>query len=173
MLCALSAVLLGACSQHNAAFTPGDTSGDTSGAASSAAAPNPVPTLPAVARRASTLVGLPVRSPSGARLGAVLDIVFDDGGAPSHLILVHAIAGGAPGRLSPVPWALAIKHLHDGALVLKTKRFAEAPGFAPGDWPKLAERHWSAAADAYWTRTAEPAFIPIDSTSRKRPTMKL
>ncbi len=170
-LCALSAVALGACSQQSADFMP-----ESTPSASAPAAPGkPAPALPAAAQRASTLIGLPVRSPSGARLGAVLDIVFGNGGKATHLIAVRAAAGGAPGSLTSIPWALAIRHLHDGVLVLDAKRFAGAPSFAVGHWPKLGTQDWSAAADTYWSRTRPHAFKPIDSTkrSRARPPLKL
>ena len=172
-LCALSALALGACSQQNADFMPGAAPGATR---APAAPSTPAPAaLTAVARRASTLIGLPVRSRSGERLGAVADIVFGAHGQATHLIVVHTIAGGAPGWLSPIPWALAIKDLHDGALILKTREFTGAPAFGPDAWPKLDARDWSAAADAYWARVSEPPFIPIDPTtrSRRRPTMNL
>lgn len=164
--CALSAITLGACSQQNADFMPGGAPGL---APSAPAAPNtPAASVPATAQRASTLLGLPVRARSGVQLGAVLDIVFGNDGQPTHLIVVHTIAGGAPGTLSAVPWAIAIKHLVDGALVLDAKRFAAAPGFAPDAWPKLDSPQWSAAADAYWSQPIEPPFTPVDPTTRSR-----
>ncbi len=172
-LCVLSALALGACSQQNADFMPGG--GAAAAPSASAAPPASAPALPAVAQRASTLIGLAVQSHSGQRLGAVLDIVFGAGGAAPHLIVVHASGDGAPGTLTAVPWKLAIKHLRGGALIFKAKRFADAPAFPPGDWPKLDTPDWSAAADAYWSRTEGPSFTPIDPTtrSRARPTMNL
>ncbi len=168
-LCVLSALMLGACSQQNADFMPG---GAAAAAPSTSAA---APALPAVALRASSLIGLPVQSRSGQRLGAVLDIVFGSEGAAPHLIVVHASGSGTPGTLTAVPWKLAIKHLRGGALVFEAKRFADAPAFPPGQWPKLDTPHWSAAADAYWSRTEGPSFTPIDPTtrSRARPSMNL
>lgn len=175
-LCVLSAFTLGACSQQNAGFMPEPAPDSSPSAASGASTTQPPsPPLPRTAQRASTLIGLPVRSPAGRRLGAVQDLVFNDSGGVTHLVVVHTIGGGAPGALTPVPWALAIKHLHHGALVLKRKRFAGAPGFEPGHWPKLDSKTWSAAADAYWARTAHSTFTPVDSTTRARarPTMRL
>ena len=176
-LCVLSALALGACSQQNADFMPGGgaAAAPSASAAPPASAPASAPALPAAAQRASTLIGLPVQSHSGQRLGAVLDIVFGAEGAAPHLIVVHASGGGAPGALTAVPWKLAIKHLRGGALIFKAKRFADAPAFPPGHWPKLDAAHWSAAADAYWSRTEGPSFTPIDPTtrSRARPTMNL
>jgi sporulation protein YlmC with PRC-barrel domain len=166
-LCALSAVALGACSQQNADFMPG---GGASGAAASApAAPStPATPLPTAAQRASTLIGLPVRSRSGERLGAVADIVFSGEGRASHLIVVLSGAGGASGTLIPIPWEVAIKHVHGGALVLKSRELTAAPGFTPDDWPRLDAQGWSAAADAYWSRVGEAPFVPVDPTTRSR-----
>ncbi len=173
-LCALAAVALGACSQQNAEFVPGGGAGSASGTGS-AASTAPAAALPATARRATGWIGMPVRSHSGAPLGAVLDIVFAATGEPSHLIVVHA-GGDAPGALTAIPWPLAIQHLRSGALVVKSERFAAAPTFAPDAWPSLEAPDWSAAADAYWARTsAPPPSVPVDPTtrSRERPTMTL
>lgn len=176
-LCALAALALGACSQQNADFMPGGAAGSAAGTGSvAAAAPAaPAPALPATARRATSWIGMPVRSHSGAPLGAVLDIVFAATGEPTHLIVVHA-GGNAPGALTAIPWALAIQHLQAGVLVVKSERFTAAPSFAPDAWPPLEAPDWSAAADAYWARTsAPPPSVPIDPTSRSRarPTMTL
>ncbi|MHB1539762.1 MAG: PRC-barrel domain-containing protein [Steroidobacteraceae bacterium] len=135
---------------------------------------SPAP-LPAVAQRASTLIGLPVRSKSGKTLGAVQDIVFGAGGTATHLILVRGRNAGPAGLLTAIPWKLALKHIHGNALILGAKRLAGAPGFPPSRWPDLAKRGWSAAADTYWAQSSLHAFKPIDSTSRSRvrPPMKL
>ena len=177
-LCALAALALGACSQQNADFMPsgGGTGGAPgTGSASSAAPTAPAAALPATARRATSWIGMPVRSHSGAALGAVLDIVFATTGEPTHLIVVHA-GGAAPGALTAIPWALAIQHLQAGTLVMKSERFAAAPTFPPDAWPSLEGSDWSAAADAYWARTsAPPPSVPVDPTtrSRERPAMTL
>lgn len=164
--CALSAITLGACSQQNADFMPG---GPPGGAPSAPAVPSaPAAPLPAAAQRASMLLGLPVRARSGAQLGAVFDIVFGNDGQPTHLIVVHTIGGGMPGTLTAIPWAIAIKHFADGALVVDAQRFAAAPGFAPDAWPKLDSPQWSAAADAYWSQPTAPPFTPVDPTTRSR-----
>lgn len=171
-LCALSALTLGACTQQNADFVPTPAPNSAGSGASKTHKTHRTP-LPAVAQRASTLIGMPVRSPTGRRLGAVEDLVFNADGRVTHLVVVHTIGGGAAGALTPVPWSLAIKHLHHGTLVLKRKRFAGAPGFEPGHWPKLDSQTWSGAADAYWARTTHSKFVPVDPTTRTRPTMRL
>ena len=169
-LYALSAVALGACSQQNAEFLPGGSTGP----AASASTPAPAPPLPAAAERASTLIGLPVESRAGEPLGTVQDIVFGRNGGATHLIVAPA-SGRSASTLTPIPWSVALRHLHGGALVFKRHRFTGAPGFAPGQWPALGSADWSAAADAYWSRTAGQPFTPVDPTgrSRARPTMHL
>jgi hypothetical protein len=169
-LCALSAVALGACSQQNAEFLPGGSTGPAPNAAASV----PTAPLPAAAERASTLIGLPVESRAGQPLGTVQDIVFGSDGRATHLIVAPA-SGSSASTLTPVPWSVALRHLHGGALVFKRHRFAGAPGFAPHQWPALASADWSATADAYWSRTAGHPVTPVDPTgrSRARPSMPL
>ena len=171
-LCALSAVALGACSQQNAQFLPGGSTESTASAAAPTRAP--APPLPVVAQRASTLIGLAVQARDGQPLGTVQDIVFGRDGRATHLVVAPA-AGSGVSTLIPVPWSVALRHLHNGTLVFKSQRFTGAPGFAPGRWPALGSTGWSAAADAYWSRTAGEPFTPVDPTgrSRARPTMHL
>ncbi len=167
--CALAGLALAGCSQQNGPFM--------TGAAPTAAAPTPPARppapLPAAAQRAATLIGLPVRSKSGKTLGSVRDIIFAANGRATHLILAHHRRDGHPGLLTPIPWRLAIKHIHGHALIIDAKRFAAAPGFAPNQWPHLDQSGWSAAADTYWAQSSPHAFKPIDPTSRRRAIMKL
>ena len=171
-LCTLSAVALSACSQQNAQFLPDGSTGPAASAAAPARAP--APPLPVAAERASTLIGLAVESRAGQPLGTVQDIVFGRDGRATHLI-VAPDGGSSASTLTPVPWSVALRHLHGGTLVFASQRFIGAPGFAPGQWPALASADWSAAADAYWSRTAAHPFTPVDPTgrSRARPTMHL
>lgn len=166
LTCALLGLALGGCSQQNGVFSPETAQ---SSASSGAAQSPPAPPLPSAARRATTLIGLPVRSKSGKTLGAVQDLVFGDDGSATHLIVVRGRAAGPPGTLTAIPWATAMRHIHAGALVMSAKRLAGAPGFPPARWPDLDKKNWSAAYDGYWSRTSPNAFKPIDSTNRSRP----
>ncbi len=171
LTCALLGLALCGCSQQNSLFMP-----ESAPSAPSTAprAPPPAP-LPAIARRAATLIGLPVHSKSGKTLGAVQDIVFGAGGTATHLILVRGRTAGHAGLLIAIPWKLAMKHIRGNALVLGAKRLAGAPGFTPSQWPDLGKSGWSAPADTYWAQSSPHAFKPIDPTSRTRvrPPMKL
>jgi sporulation protein YlmC with PRC-barrel domain len=171
LTCALLGLALGGCSQRNSVFMPESAQNAPSTAPR---APPPAP-LPAVAQRATTLIGLPVRSKSGKTLGAVQDIVFGANGTATHLILVRGRTAGPAGLLTAIPWKLAMKHIRGNALVLGAKRLTGAPGFTPGRWPDLGKSGWSAASDTYWAQSSPHAFKPIDPTSRSRirPPMKL
>ena len=164
LTCALLGLVLCGCSQQNSVFMPESAQSAPSNAPHK---PPPAP-LPAVAQRAATLIGLPVRSKSGKTLGAVQDIVFGAGGTATHLVLVRGRTAGPAGLLTVIPWKLALKHIHGNALVLGAKRLAGAPGFTPSRWPDLGKSGWSAAADTYWAQSSPHAFKPIDPTSRSR-----
>ncbi len=155
-LCAALGLLLTACSQQGSEFMP-KASAPTAPAtpAAPASAPRPSPAGPVAARRASTLLSVPVQSAAGQPLGKIQDIVLDARGRATHLVI------RSDGKLVPIPWLLAVSSIHHGILVLSQKRLDGAPGFAAGAWPDITDRSWSAAADAYWT-------VPIDSTSRSR-----
>lgn len=143
--------LLTACSQQGSDFL----SGASQAPAAPTSTPQPAPQGPLAARRASTLVSMPVQSHAGQPLGTIQDIVFDSRGRATHLVINDS------GRLVPIPWRIAVANIHSGILVLSQKRLNDAPGFTSGAWPDVSDPSWSASADAYWT-------IPIDSTSRSR-----
>ena len=150
-LCAALGLVLTACSQQGSEFVPKASEAP----AAPASAPQPSAAGPIAARRASTLISMPVQSKAGQPLGTIQDIVFDTRGRATHLVIRY------DGKLVPIPWLLAVSSIHDGILVLSQKRLDGAPDFASGAWPDITDRSWSAAADAYWT-------VPIDSTSRSR-----
>lgn len=163
LLCVASGLALTACSPQGANFLPGVTQAPNHGAAPghpahpapAAASTAPAPTGPFVARRASTLISMPVQSQSGQPLGTIQDFVLNDQGRATHVVL------NSVGKLVAIPWRVAVTHIHDGILVLDPTRLAGAPSFSPGAWPDFSSASWSATADSYWT-------TPVDSPSRSR-----
>lgn len=151
-------------------------SGSPAPAAPSAAAdPNldaPV-RAPAVERRASTLIGVPVVSADGSALGSVKDIIFDRQGRATHLVIAYGTESGADRKLTAMPWDAAMASIKDGRLVLGGAMLQGAPSFTADTWPNLDDPAWSAATDTYWRKAVRAAIAahpgtPIDSTSRQR-----
>ena len=150
-LCAALGLMLSACSPQGADFMPG---ASRAPAAPASATQTPAPG-PLAARRASTLISMPVQSDAGQPLGTIEDIVFSARGRATHVIVNSA------GKRVAIPWRIAMPRIHSGILVLNQARLGGAPSFTPDTWPDVSDPSWSAAADAYWT-------TPVDSMSRSR-----
>jgi hypothetical protein len=152
-LCAALGLMLSACSPQGSDFMSGASRAPA--APESAAQPQPPAPGPLAARRASTLISMPVQSDSGEPLGTIEDIVFGARGRATHVIVNSA------GRLVAIPWRIAMPRIHGGILELNRTRLSGAPSFTPDTWPDVSAPSWSATADAYWT-------TPVDSMSRSR-----
>lgn len=153
------------------------------------ASPSPnVPPATATARRASTLIGMPVVSANGSSLGKVKDIIFDAQGRATHLVIAYGMEPQGPAdempegtrsatdegsRLTALPWDAAMAIIKDGQLVLDGAKLQSAPSFTQDTWPDLDNPGWSAVTDAYWRKAVRAAIeahpgAPIDSTARRR-----
>ena len=158
-------------------------------ASASAAEPTPdEPTTTQSERRASTLIGMPVVSLDGSPLGDVRDIVFDQQGRATHLVIAYGSAPDASsgdltdaakpalnpdGKLTAMPWDAAAASIKDGRMVLDGTKLRGAPSFTPQAWPNLENPGWNGTADAYWRKAVRAAIAahpgaPIDSTTRQR-----
>lgn len=150
-LCAALGLVLTACSPQGSDFMPGASHAPAAPAsAARSRAPGPL-----AARRASTLISMPVQSEAGQPLGTIEDIVLSARGRATHVIVNSA------GKLVAIPWRIAMPRIHSGILVLNQARLSGAPSFTPGTRPDVSDPSWSATADAYWT-------TPVDSMSRSR-----
>lgn len=140
------------------------------------------------ARRASTLIGLPVMAADGRLLGKVKDIIFDREGRATHVVIAYdprpqagpeeipegkTGSAAAEARLLAIPWVTAVANLQDGKLVFDGTKLQSAPSFTVDAWPNFKDPTWSATADAYWRKVAPPPQsarhgAPIDPTARLR-----
>lgn len=146
------------------------------------------PTGTPAERRASTLIGMPVVSTDGSPLGDVKDIVFDQQGRATHLVIAYGMAPDASpadtadaarpapsldGKLTAMPWDAAAASIKEGRVVLDGAKLQDAPSFTSLAWPNLDDPGWSGTADAYWRKAVRAAIAahpgaPIDSTTRQR-----
>lgn len=119
-------------------------------------------------RRGTKIIGMNVQTEAGESLGTVKDIVLDDQGKLTHLIVSHGGTLGFGNKLTAVPWDHARSMLSGQNLVLKKERLQSAPSFEEGSWPDLASASWSMSADRYWqqqggTAPTRAAEAPADS----------
>ncbi|MGH8284867.1 MAG: PRC-barrel domain-containing protein [Steroidobacteraceae bacterium] len=81
------------------------------------------------AHRASKIIGMKVQTPAGESVGEVKDIVIDDNGRISQLIVDRASKAGARSGLVSVPWSMASSMIKGSTLVMEQARLDEAPSF--------------------------------------------
>jgi hypothetical protein len=121
--------------------------------------------------RASAVIGMPVQSFTGELIGEVKDIILDNNGTATHVVLTYGGAFGIGGKLVAVPWPAAAAMLSGSRLVVDRLRLQRAPTFPDNKWPDLANRGWSAEADRYWQGASSaraPSGNDVDSPDRSR-----
>jgi sporulation protein YlmC with PRC-barrel domain len=98
----------------------------------------------------SAVVGMPVESSAGAKLGKVQEVIVDGYGQPRFAILSYGgRVAGFGARYVAVPWETVGEMLDRDKLVVNQPVLESAPALASadarnGDWRRDAERYWSA-----------------------------
>ena len=82
--------------------------------------------------RASQIIGMQVQTPAGKSVGKVTDILIDDSGTISQLVVDRQSAAGGQSRLVSVPWSEAGSMIKGDALVLDQAKLDQAPSVATG-----------------------------------------
>jgi hypothetical protein len=103
------------------------------------------------ARWSSAIVGMPVESSSGAKLGRVQEVIVDGYGRPAFAILSYGgIVAGLGAKYAAVPWETVAEMLDRDRLVMSQSVLERAPALAGADadarngaWRHDAERYWN------------------------------
>jgi hypothetical protein len=122
--------------------------------------------------RAAKIIGMTVQTPAGDSIGAVRDILFDNNGMATHVVIAYGGALGVGGKLAAVPWSTAVSLTKGSRIVVDRSRLERAPTFEDNKWPDVASRTWSTEVDNYWQGEIRSAIAPpdadIDSPDRSR-----
>lgn len=103
--------------------------------------------------RATTLLGLKVRSPEREDLGEIEDLVIDVGeGYIAYVILGRGGILGVGETRHAVPWtAIRIEPIERVAvLYIEKEKLDSAPPLEEGTWQEVASRRWLAGIYAYY-----------------------
>ncbi|MGQ0834763.1 MAG: PRC-barrel domain-containing protein [Gammaproteobacteria bacterium] len=101
--------------------------------------------------RASKLIGKNVETSTGDTIGEVKDLVIDQQGKITHVIISHGRLGST--RLTAVPHETVKQMKRGDKIVFERTRLENAPSFEESNYPNLASAGWSTAADRYWGRS--------------------
>lgn len=128
--------------------------------------------------RGSKIIGMSVQSAAGESLGTVKDIIVDQQGKLTHVIVSYGGTLGLGNKLAAVPWEQASHMMSGSHLVLQKEKLQSAPSFTESEWPNLASSSWSTTADQYWqqgsmrTKSAEAPSTDSNSSSSSTGEMK-
>jgi sporulation protein YlmC with PRC-barrel domain len=103
------------------------------------------------AKWSSAIVGMPVESFAGVKLGRVQDVIVDGYGRPTFAILSYGGRLASLGaKYTAVPWATVAEMLDRDKLVVNGPVLEKAPALVSagadarnGEWRRDAERYWN------------------------------
>jgi sporulation protein YlmC with PRC-barrel domain len=109
-------------------------------------------------QRISMIMGQSIKNVDGQDLGKVEDVVIDQNGKITYVILSHGGFLGIGDKLVPIPWNSIAAHGNatqnrNYLMVDMSKDMIEkAPNFETKSWPNFAEGDWSNSVSSYFSR---------------------
>ncbi len=102
--------------------------------------------------RAGEIIGKTVRNQQGEDLGELKDVVFDNQGNISYIVLSKGGMLGMGGDLTPIPWQAANASVQEDSLVLgmDKQRIDDAPSFKEDEWNNFTERQFQQEVRGYY-----------------------
>jgi sporulation protein YlmC with PRC-barrel domain len=112
--------------------------------------------------RASEMKGLNVKNQQGEDLGQVDDLVFDNQGKISYLILSKGGVMGVGGDLVPVPWKEDKITIQEDNIILSMdkQRLDQAPSFNSGEWDQMSQQEFQQKVHGYYERDMQEGMTP-------------
>jgi hypothetical protein len=123
---------------------PRPATSQTEGTAADRTAPSP--DNPAGASQQGELMGTPVVSSANARIGHVVDVVFDASNQPTFVVIE------SEGEAVAVPYAAATSMKRADKIVIEQSRLQGAPKLEEGAWRDPASKRWQQESTRYWER---------------------
>lgn len=104
-------------------------------------------------QRLSKVIGSDVSNHQGENLGRVSDLIADEIGRISYLVLARGGVLGIGGALVAIPTtSVAPRVTDDGKVIidLDARVLEEAPTFSAGSYPDFSDRQWQEEARGYF-----------------------
>lgn len=104
--------------------------------------------------RVSRIVGKPLCSLAGHRLGMVQDVIIDRQGRVAYGVIAVDRAAEAQGKLFLAPWRELKPHpAHDQfVLDISPERLLQAPAFDADDWPDITDKRWAREVNRFYAQ---------------------
>ncbi len=102
--------------------------------------------------RASEIIGQNVQNQQGEDLGEIEEVVFDQQGNISYIVLSKKGIMGMGGEMIPIPWQAADLSGQKENLVLniEKEKLDQAPTFKEGEWNNLEEQNFQQQVRGYY-----------------------
>jgi hypothetical protein len=91
----------------------------------------------------------------------VKDLVLDENGKVTHVIVSYGGVGGVDAKQVAVPWKTVMGMVRNDRIVMDRARLEGAPAL-PEDQPDFTSRDWSREIDRYWERVRAAAADAAD-----------
>jgi len=101
------------------------------------------------AKWVSAIVGMPVETAAGARLGTVKDVIVDGDGHARYAIVSYGGVMGLGSRSVALPWESVGEMLQSDRLLVDERQLENAPRLA-GAKPDSTDTTWRREAEGYW-----------------------
>jgi sporulation protein YlmC with PRC-barrel domain len=104
--------------------------------------------------RASEIQGRNVQNQQGEDIGQVNDLVFDNEGNISYLILSRGGVMGVGADLVPVPWKEDKITIQEDNVILSMDRqkLDQAPSFSSGEWDQMSQQEFQQRVHGYYEK---------------------
>jgi hypothetical protein len=105
--------------------------------------------------RVSRIVGKPLCTLAGYKLGMVQDVIIDRQGRVAYGVIALDRAAEAQGKLYLVPWRELKPHpAHDQfVLDISHERLLQAPAFDADDWPDITDKRWAREVNRFYAQS--------------------
>ena len=103
--------------------------------------------------RADKLIGQKAKDSQGNDLGEIKDLVIDQNGQVSYLVLSHGGVAGIGGDLVPIPYSQASVSMQEDEITLGNvdqAKLQNAPSFTEDEWQKLSESGFEQEVRGYF-----------------------
>ncbi len=110
--------------------------------------------------RASEFIGQTVKDKQGEDLGTVEDLIFDEEGKISYLILAKGGIMGIGADLVPIPYKAEKMSFQEDAVILDMdkQKVEEAPSFSGGEWERFGTKEFRDEVRGYYDMDEERRY---------------
>jgi sporulation protein YlmC with PRC-barrel domain len=119
--------------------------------------------------RASEIKGRNVQNQQGQDLGQVDDLVFDNEGNISYLVISRGGVMGVGADLVPIPWKEDKISIQEDNVILNMdqEKLDQAPSFSSGEWDNMSQQEFQQRVHGYYEKDSPAQERMTPDTQRQ------